>query len=165
MKFVKITSLQIFFVLFAFTIFLTSCDSSDDKEVRNDNNDVVKKIDVNNTADTLEADTSKTLSKKGNQFEGAWSGTFDSRNATLKITSQTGNEFQGEISVNYHDQLVKPVAGSFDKEQKTFTMRDTQSGRFAGTYSGKLSDDMSKMNGTFTMKTDNSNYSFTLTKK
>ena len=165
MKFVKNTSLQILFVLFTFTVILTSCDSADDEEVRLDNNDAGEKIEVKENVDSAAADTSNTLSKDANQFMGTWTGTFDSRNATLNITNQTENEFQGELSVNYHDQLVKPVSGTFNKEQKTFTMRDTQSGRFAGKYSGKLSDDMTKMDGTFTLKTDNSNYNFNLTKK
>ena len=165
MKFVKNTSLQILFVMFLFAIVLSSCDNTDDEEVRLDDDDAVEKIGEIETADSAITDTAETLGKEANQLEGSWTGTFDSRNATLTITSETGDEFEGEISVNYHDQLVKQVAGSYDKENKTITMRDTQSGRFAGTYSGKLTDDKTKMNGTFTMKSDNSNYSFTLTKK
>jgi hypothetical protein len=44
-------------------------------------------------------------------------------------------------------------------------MRDQLHSRFQGKYSGKFSEDKSKMAGNFTMNLDGSNFSFNFTKK
>lgn len=102
---------------------------------------------------------------KAQQLVGTWSGSFEGRNATLKITQQNGDEFKGNISIKYREAINQQVSGKIDREKKRFTMRDLAHARTMGTYSGKLNDDFTKMSGTFTMTAEKTSVSFNLSKK
>lgn len=96
---------------------------------------------------------------------GTWTGTFDSRATTLKITEQTETAFKGSITINYREVINQKVSGKLNLETKEVSMNDQLHSRFAGSYFGKLSEEGDKYSGTFTMKVDKSKFKFSLTKK
>lgn len=96
---------------------------------------------------------------------GTWSGTFDSRACTLKITKQDSTAFSGSITINYREVVNQSVSGSINVEKNTVSMRDLIHSRYQGTYSGKLSADLKNLSGTFTITVDKKNLSFNLNKK
>lgn len=96
---------------------------------------------------------------------GTWSGTFDSRACTLKITKQDSTTFSGSITINYREVVNQTVSGTVNVEKNTVSMKDLIHSRYQGTYSGKLSSDMKNLAGTFTITVDKKNLSFNLNKK
>ena len=98
-------------------------------------------------------------------IKGTYSGTFDKRSTVLKITEQTDSSFSGKITINYRQVINQDVKGSFSPTTKKMTMKDQLHSRYQGKYTGKLSDDMTKFSGTFTMDLDGKQFSFNLTKK
>ena len=95
---------------------------------------------------------------------GTWTGTFDSRSTTLKITDQTEDTFKGSMTIAYKQPLNKDISGQI-KSDTDVTMKDLTHSRFMGNYSAKLSDDGKKLSGTFTMNSDNTTYKFSFSKK
>lgn len=98
-------------------------------------------------------------------IKGTYSGTFDKRSTVLKITEQTDSSFSGKITINYRQVINQDVKGSFSPTTKKMTMKDQLHSRYQGKYNGKLSDDLTKFSGTFTMDLDGKQFSFNLTKK
>ncbi|PIP79252.1 MAG: hypothetical protein COW85_01775, partial [Ignavibacteria bacterium CG22_combo_CG10-13_8_21_14_all_37_15] len=96
---------------------------------------------------------------------GIYTGKFDSRATTLKITEQTDSKFSGSITINYRETINQKISGELDQEKMTVTMKDMLHSRFAGTYSAKLSEDGKKLSGTFTQNVEKTKYSFSLNKK
>lgn len=128
-----------------------------------------KQADTTAVKDTAKkADTTAknaTQQAQAADLKGTWRGTFEKRPATLKITEQNGNNFKGSISINFRQAVNQQVSGSFDPATKRFTMKDLLHSRFQGNYAGKVSDDMQKLSGTFTMTLDGSKFNFNLAKK
>jgi glucose/arabinose dehydrogenase len=98
-------------------------------------------------------------------LKGTWSGTMMGRSSTLKITSQSGAEFSGSITVNLREAIHQSVSGKVNPETGTISMRDTERNRNAGSYSGKLSADKTKFSGTFTQTVDRTTASFSFSKQ
>jgi hypothetical protein len=96
---------------------------------------------------------------------GTWTGSFDRRATTLKITEQDSSTFKGNITINYRDVINQQVSGKLDLEKNTFTMNDLLHHRFAGSYVGSISEEYTTMEGTFTGKTDNRKVQFNLKRK
>jgi hypothetical protein len=96
---------------------------------------------------------------------GTWSGTLDQRQTTLRITNQNGNEFDGAITIHYRERIDQTIKGSINPETRRVSMRDQQHSRAAGTYTATLSEDGTRLTGTFTQNVDKNNFNFTLTKK
>jgi PBP1b-binding outer membrane lipoprotein LpoB len=101
-----------------------------------------------------QVDTTKVEEQSVPDLVGTWKGTFDKRACTLKITNQEGLDFEGSITVNYRDVKSQKIKGSFDVEKLTFKMSDQIRNREAGTYSGKFNEDLSVMNGGFSVTAD-----------
>jgi PBP1b-binding outer membrane lipoprotein LpoB len=102
-----------------------------------------------------QVDTPKVVEEQSvPDLVGTWKGTFDKRACTLKITTQEGLEFEGSITVNYRDVKNQKIKGSFDTEKLTFKMSDQIRNREAGTYYGKFNEDLSIMNGSFSVTAD-----------
>ncbi len=124
---------------------------------------------VKNPVDTTSqpvAEQPKVEEKKAVlDLKGTYTGTFDSRATTLKITEQTETEFSGSITINYRETINQKISGKLDQEKMTVTMKDMLHSRFAGTYSAKLSEDGKKLSGTFTQTVDKTKASFSLNKK
>jgi hypothetical protein len=98
-------------------------------------------------------------------IKGTWTGVFDKRATTLKITEQTDSSFSGKITIEYREVINQDVKGSFSPTALKMTMSDQLHSRYQGSYSGKLSKELNNYSGTFTMKVDGSKFSFNLNKK
>jgi len=98
-------------------------------------------------------------------IKGTWTGVFDKRATTLKITEQTDSSFSGKITIEYREVINQDVKGSFSPTTLKMTMSDQLHSRYQGSYSGKLSKELNNYSGTFTMKVDGSKFSFNLNKK
>ncbi len=97
--------------------------------------------------------------------KGKWVGKFDKRQTELVITEQNGTAFKGDITIHYRNVIKQKVEGSINPKTKKITMKDLLHSRYQGTYEGKLSDDLKKFEGTFTMKVNGKKFGFSLTKK
>lgn len=113
---------------------------------------------INNTDAVDEQDSIPDLT-------GTYTGTFDQRPTTLRITEQNEEEFKGAITINYREVINQDVSGKINYEKNTFSMKDLLHSRFRGTYEGTVSEDGRNLSGTFTMDLDNSKFKFNLTKK
>ena len=98
-------------------------------------------------------------------LKGTWTGTFDKRATTLKITEQTDSSFSGKVTIQYRDLLKQDVKGNIFPTTMKMTMKDQLQTRYRGKYDGKLSEDGKTFSGTFTMDQDGSKFLFNLTKK
>ena len=98
-------------------------------------------------------------------IKGTWTGVFDKRATTLKITEQTDSSFSGKITIEYREVINQEVKGSFSPTTLKMTMTDQLHSRYQGSYSGNLSKELNNYSGTFTMKLDGSKFSFNLNKK
>lgn len=98
-------------------------------------------------------------------LKGTWTGKFDSRTTTLKITEQDSVSFKGSITINYREVINQQVSGKIDPEKNTFTMNDLLHHRFAGSYTGKFSEDLNNLDGSFTEKASKRNAQFNLKRK
>lgn len=98
-------------------------------------------------------------------IKGTWTGVFDKRATTLRITEQTDSSFSGKITIEYREVINQDVKGSFSPTTLKMTMTDQLHSRYQGSYSGKLSKELNNYSGTFTMKLDGSKFSFNLNKK
>ena len=98
-------------------------------------------------------------------LKGTWTGTFDKRATTLKITEQTDSSFSGKISIKYRETINQDVKGTFRPATQKVSMEDQIHSKYMGKYDGKLSDDGKNLSGTFTMNRDGTKSSFNLNKK
>ena len=98
-------------------------------------------------------------------IKGTWTGTFDKRTTTLKITEQTDSSFSGKISIKYKETINQEVKGTFSPATKKISMTDQIHSRYMGKYDGKLSNDGKVLSGTFTMNRDGTKTAFNLNKK
>lgn len=96
---------------------------------------------------------------------GTWSGTFDSRSSTLKITEQADSSFTGKITINYRQVTNQEIKGILNPRTGEITMTDQLHSRYQGKYKGVLSTNNNNFSGTFTMDNDGTKYSFNLNKK
>lgn len=158
LRFKAIGSVLVF--LTALTFFAAGCDTA--KEEKPADGDL--RPDTTITDTTQQADTTQQV-KQLPDLKGKWTGTLDGRATTLTISEQNENEFSGTIVIQYREVSTKAVSGTANFEEGTVKMRDTERFRYAGTYSGKLSEDNTKISGSFTITADNKSFPFSLTKK
>lgn len=111
------------------------------------------------------AEQPKVEEKKVLDLKGTYTGTLDSRATTLKITEQTDTKFSGSIVINYREKIEQKVSGEIDTAKMALTMKDLLHSRYAGVYSAKVSEDGSKLSGSFTQNVDKTKLPFTLKKK
>jgi len=98
-------------------------------------------------------------------IKGTWTGTFDKRATTLKITEQTDSSFSGKITINYREVINQEVKGRVSPTSLKMSMKDQLHSRYQGKYNGKISEDGKSFSGTFTMNRDGTKSSFNLNKK
>jgi len=96
---------------------------------------------------------------------GTWSGALDGKATTLKITKQDGDKFSGTIFVNFREAVNQTISGKINPETKVVTMSDVLKARSMGTYYATLSEDGTKLAGTFTQTVDKIKARFNLSKK
>ncbi len=98
-------------------------------------------------------------------LKGKWTGTFDKRTTTLRITEQDGMTFKGSITINYREVINQQVSGTINEKTMEVSMKDLLHSRYAGTYKGKVSEDMKILSGTFTQNVEKTKFSFSLKKQ
>jgi len=96
---------------------------------------------------------------------GTWTGRFDNRSTTLKITEQDSTSFKGAITIQYREVINQQVSGTIDPEKKTISMKDLLHSRYAGSYSGTLSEDLNTFSGSFISNVDKNRFTFNLKRK
>ena len=156
--------------------FLTYCGNREEKQKAEANQKIVDSL-RNAQKEQKEHNTQKQEQLKQDEIKknksavkageliGTYIGTFDKRTATLEITEQTGNTFKGKIQIDYGKVIYQQVSGKFNPKNKIITMKDFLQSRYAGSYSGKLSDDFKTYSGTFTITIDKTTFNFSLTRK
>ncbi|MFO7525606.1 MAG: hypothetical protein R6W68_09145 [Ignavibacteriaceae bacterium] len=159
----------IFIILLIFTsaIYFGCEQKTDEKEVITDKDSVETNTSTANEATSNETNPDPAVEPefKIPDIAGQWSGTLDKRSTTLEITEQTDSSFSGKITISYRNPVHQQVKGLINLTNLNVTMADQIQSRYMGTYDGKLSEDFKNFTGTFTMKNDNTKYSFNLNKK
>jgi hypothetical protein len=161
-----IKSLSFSFALFSILI-LAGCEQKKPEEVSVPKDTVQVKVEEPAPVDTLAKDTATMKEPEVviPDLKGKWSGTFDQRATTLRITEQDGKTFKGAITINYREVINQQVSGSIDEKTMEVKMKDLLHSRYAGSYKAKLSEDMKKLSGTFTQNVEKSKFNFNLTKQ
>ncbi len=98
-------------------------------------------------------------------IKGTWTGKFDKRATTMKITEQTDSSFSGKITINYREVINQEVKGRVSPTSLKMSMKDQLHSRYQGKYNGKISEDGKNFSGIFTMDLDGKKFSFNLIKK
>ncbi|MCW8805067.1 MAG: hypothetical protein OQK56_01295 [Ignavibacteriaceae bacterium] len=99
------------------------------------------------------------------ELKGTWTGKFDKRATTLKVTEQTDSSFSGKITINYREVINQEIKGTISPSTGKISMKDQLHSRYQGKYNGKLSEEGKNFSGTFTMDLDGSKFTFNLNKK
>jgi PBP1b-binding outer membrane lipoprotein LpoB len=116
---------------------------------------------TNTTVDTVKEEPKPEFP----DMVGTWTGSLDGRATTLKITKQEGEKFSGTIVVNFREAVHQSVSGKINLEKRVVTMSDVLRARSMGTYYASLSEDGTKLSGTFTQTVDKIKAKFNLSKK
>ena len=135
-----------------------------EKKTEQQQTDIKTEVDA---PDTISAIQDPVVEEKIEipDLRGTWTGTFDKRATTFKITEQTDSSFSGKITINYRQVINQEVKGTFNPATLKMTMEDQLHSRFEGKYDGKLNKELNNFSGIFTMKLDGSKFSFNLNKK
>lgn len=130
--------LRLFVVLVMGTaVFFTGCEKKEQPATT----DTTTKVD---TVKTPPAPVAPTLT-------GNWTGKFRDKKMVLKVTTQTGNNFEGETTVSWAKPLVSKVKGTVDPATKALKFEDVERGPDAGLYEGTLSADGKTFTGKFSL--------------
>ncbi len=156
-------------LLLFFVIALAGCGDKTDQQGEMKTDDI-KTNDL--SPDTISAVTPPAESEPDGELKvtvpdvkGTWTGTFDKRATTLKITEQTDSSFSGKITINYREVINQEVKGTIHTSSMQLTMTDLLHSRYRGKYKGTLSEDGKTYSGNFTMDLDGKQFSFNLNKK
>jgi len=147
-------------LLFIAIIVFSGCEKKTEQQ-----NTEVKSESV--SPDTISSESEPTAEVKVSipDLKGTWTGTFDKRATTLKITEQTDSSFSGNITINYRQVINQEVKGTVSPTTMKMSMKDQLHSRFQGKYNGSLSENGNNFSGTFTMDLDGKKFSFNLNKK
>lgn len=162
----KVYPFLFFFALLAVLTF-TSCEKKKTEEGAVQKETVKEKVEEPVPVDTLKKDTMTVKEPEVviPDLKGKWSGTLDQRATTLRITEQDGNSIKGAITINYREVINQQVSGTVNVKSMEVSLRDLLHSRYAGTYKGKLSEDLKKFSGTFTQNVEKTRFSFSLKKQ
>lgn len=161
-------SFSLIIPLFA-VLFLSSCEQKKPEETTVSKDTVQVKteepapVDTAKKIDTLAEVKEPEIAVPN--LKGKWTGVFDQRSTTLRITEQEGLTFKGSITINYREVINQQVSGTINEKTNEISMKDLLHSRYAGTYKAKLSEDKKKLSGTFTQNVDKTKFNFTLTKQ
>lgn len=133
-------ALWLFTILFGATVLFTGCEKKEQPAATTTTPPV-------DTVQTPPAPVAPALS-------GTWAGKFRDKKMTLNVTSQTGNNFEGETTVNWAKPLVSKVKGMVDPATKKMTFEDVERGKDAGMYEGTLSEDGKSFTGKFSLNSN-----------
>lgn len=161
----------IYLIVIVFAFFLVSCESAKEtaENIKDNSEEVVDETtkELEDLTDETVENMSENLNEVMNNdnFIGTWSGKFDIRTATMVITKQEGNDFEGKVTINLRTVINQDVKGSFDPNTNSVIIKDQLRSKFKGVYTGELSDDGNNFSGNFKTNLDNRNYEFSFTKK
>jgi len=157
---------QIFtFVILLLGVVLFGCGDKTEKQNEMSADDISPDTISTLTPLTEERETEDEMMVSIPDVKGTWTGTFDKRATSLKITEQTDSSFSGKITINYREVINQEVKGMVHPSSMKITMADQLHSRYRGKYSGTLSEDGKTFSGTFTMDLDGTKFSYNLTKK
>jgi len=111
------------------------------------------------------AEQPKVEEKKAPDLKGIYSGTIGGKSMTLKITEQTDSSFEGSVSMNFKDPINQKVKGKINLTTGEITMSDLLKQIYQGFYVGKMNSDFTTIAGTWSIKTGNQKFNFTIKKK
>ena len=156
--------LLVVLIIFAAITYI-GCEQKNDKADHPDNSKVT--ADTTLTVNNIEEPKDTVVETKITfpDMLGTWSGIFDGRSSTLKITEQSDSSFAGKITINYRQVTNQEIKGILNPRTGEITMTDQLKSRYQGKYKGELSTNNNNFSGTFTMDNDNTKYSFNLNKK
>jgi hypothetical protein len=148
-------------------LYLTSCEQKKPEEVSVPKDSLQVKAEEAVPIDKPIKDTAtvKVPEVVIPDLKGKWTGTLDQRSTTMKITEQDGNSFKGSITINYREVINQQVSGTVNEKTMEVSMKDLLHSRYAGTYKGKISEDLKKLSGTFTQNVEKTKFSFYLKKQ
>ncbi len=157
----SVSKLLSFIILIVSFVLLTSgCQKKTEQpggETKKDTTHVVSpKVDTTAKIDTT---------KKYPDLTGTWTGSFQSHNATLKISDQNGEKFKGSLSIAYREPMQKTISGTIKLENNKVNMRDEVKTRYEASYIADLSKDGKQLSGTAHFKVDGNDVNFTFKKK
>ena len=162
----------ILMLLISAVLFFAGCQSKkeeakppEEKTTQGETNKTQTPADMQSDKEQPVLKPSAEVETKIPDITGTWTGKFDSRATTLKITSQDSTSFKGKITIHYREVINQEVKGTFNPEKMTVSMSDQLHSRYMGKYAAKLSSDMKNLTGTFTMNIDKKKMNFNLTKK
>lgn len=164
----KSKSLLLTSLLILFAFFITSCEQKKPEEGVPQKDTSQVKVEEPALIDTAKIDTVASVKEPESvvpDLKGKWIGTFDQRSTTLRITEQDGNSFKGSITINYREVINQQVSGTINEKTREIIMKDLLHSRYAGSYRGKLSEDMKTFSGTFTQNVDKTKFNFNLKKQ
>lgn len=164
----KSKSILLTSLLFLFVLIITSCEQKKPKEEVPQKDTSQVKSEEPLLTDTTMVDTVAAIKEPElavPDLKGKWIGTFDQRSTTLRITEQDGNSFKGSITINYREVINQQVSGTINEKTREVIMKDLLHSRYAGSYRGKLSEDMKTLSGTFTQNVEKTRFSFNLKKQ
>ncbi len=164
----KSKSLLLTSLLILFAFFITSCEQKKPEEGVPQKDTSQVKVEEPALIDTAKIDTVASVKETESvvpDLKGKWIGTFDQRSTTLRITEQDGNSFKGSITINYREVINQQVSGTINEKTREIIMKDLLHSRYAGSYRGKLSEDMKTFSGTFTQNVDKTKFNFNLKKQ
>lgn len=140
-------------------------EGESEKKNLNKGNKALDKItkDKNET----KRDSKKGIKKSSSppNIKGTYIGTFGKHPATLEITRQNGNQFNGVFSIHSPKVQNKKVKGNFNKKSKKIFMRDLLNKGVNGKYRGKIDFNGQKITGTFLANKNGSKKNFSLKEK
>lgn len=151
------------FIILIFAILSVGCGKKEEKKTEEKpKTEMTKNAETNKPAEQPKPEQNTPAIA---DLKGTYTGVFDNRPTTLVITEQTEKAFKGKITINYREVINQEISGEFNPETKSVTMKDMIHSRYAGKYSGKLSEDLTKLSGTFSMNVDGTKLNFNLSKK
>ncbi len=153
--------LYVLFLVTSLIIISAGCEQKSEKPGEEGTLKDTTNLTQPGTDTTAAADTTK----KYPDLTGTWTGTYRSHSATLKITDQNEENVKADLTVQYRETMNKTLSGKFNPETNELSLKDEVKSRDEATYSGKLSDDYSKLSGTARYKVDGKTVNFNFTKK
>ncbi len=147
---INFNSRLIFTLIFAAIIFYAGCQSK--KEEAKSPEEKTTQVDTQTVKNQPVLKPAAKEETKIPDITGTWTGKFDSKVTTLKITTQDSTLFKGKITIHYREAVNQEVKGTFSPDKLTLNMSDQIRERYMGKYSANLSTDLKKLTGTFTMK-------------
>jgi hypothetical protein len=148
-------------ILFSLIIIMSGCQKKTEQPTGETKKDTTQVVTPQQPDTTAKTDTTK----KYPDLTGTWTGSFQSHNATLKISDQNGENFKASLNIAYREPMQKTISGTIKPETNKVNMRDAVKTRYEASYVADLSKDGKQLSGTAHFKVDGNDVNFTFKKK